>query len=135
MAVLNIIKDEHPTLRKQAHKIKQFDPSLKKLAQDMFETMRAANGIGLAANQIDKLIRIIVVELTPDPEDDAPGSPAVRLALCNPEIVEGKGRQVGPEACLSLPGWIGDVPRFANVVVKAQTLEGKATRVKADGMF
>jgi len=129
------VADEHPSLRKQAHKIKQFDPSLKKLAQDMFETMRAANGIGLAANQIDQLIRIIVVELTPDPEEDAPGSRAVRLALCNPEIVESKGRSIGTEACLSLPGWIGEVPRAANVVVKGQTLDGKATRVKADGMF
>jgi peptide deformylase len=135
MATLKIVTDDHPTLRKQAHKIKQFDPNLKKLAQDMFETMRAANGVGLAANQIDRLIRLIVVEVTPDPESDAPGSPAVRLALCNPELVEGKGRQVGPEACLSLPGWIGDVPRYYNVVVKGQTLEGKSTRVKADGYF
>ena len=135
MAILNIITDENPSLRKQAHKIKQFDPALKKLAQDMFETMRAANGIGLAANQIDQLIRIIVVELTPDAEEDAPGSRAVRLALCNPEIVEGKGHSIGTEACLSLPGWIGEVPRAASVVVKGQTLDGKATRVKADGMF
>ena len=114
MAILPIVVDDHPTLRKQAHKIKQFDPSLKRLAQDMFETMRAANGIGLAANQIDKLIRIIVVELTPDPEEDAPAASAVRMALCNPEIVEGKGRVIGTEACLSLPGWIGEVPRVSS---------------------
>src|SRR5579859_6211079 len=135
MAVLNIITNEHPALRKQAHKIKQFDTSLKRLAQDMFETMRAANGIGLAANQINQLVRIIVVELTPDPEEDAPGSRAVRLALCNPEVVEGQGRALGTEACLSLPGWIGEVPRYTRVVVKGQNLEGKATRVKADGLF
>jgi peptide deformylase len=135
MAILPIVVDDHPTLRKQAHKVKQFDASLKRLAQDMFETMRAANGIGLAANQIDKLVRMIVVELTPDPEDDPPGSQAVRMALCNPEIVEGKGRVIGTEACLSLPGWIGEVPRYQSVTVKAQTLEGKSTRVKADGMF
>jgi len=135
MAVLEVITDDHPVLRQKAHKIKKFDPSLKKLAQDMFETMRVENGVGLAANQINLLIRIIVVELTPDPEDDAPGSKAVRMALCNPELVEGKGRVVAPEACLSLPGWIGDVPRYATVVVKAQTLDGKPTRVKADGWF
>ncbi len=135
MAILHIVTDDHPTLRKPAHKIKQFDPSLKKLAQEMFETMRAASGIGLAANQIDKLIRLVVIELTPDPEEDAPGSRAVRLALCNPEIVEGKGRVLGTEACLSLPGWIGEVPRYANVTVKGQTLDGKPTRIKADGMF
>ena len=135
MALLQIVTDDHPSLRKQAHKIKQFDGALKKLAQDMFETMRAANGIGLAGNQIDKLIRLIVVELTPDPEEDAPGSQAVRMALCNPEIIDGKGRVMGTEACLSLPGWVGEVPRHEHVVVKAQTLEGKQTRVKADGMF
>lgn len=133
MAILSIVTDDHPTLRNQAHKIKQFDPALKKLAADMFETMHAANGVGLAANQIDRLIRIIVVELTPDPEDGAPDNRAVRLALCNPELVEGKGRLLGTEACLSLPGWIGEVPRYASVAVKAQTLEGKPTRVKADG--
>jgi peptide deformylase len=135
MAVLEVIKDDHPVLRQKAHKIKQFDAGLKRLAQDMFETMRANVGVGLAANQINQLIRIIVVELTPDPEDDAPGSKAVRLALCNPELVEGKGRVLAHEACLSLPGWTGEVPRYANVVVKGQTLEGKPTRVKADGWF
>ncbi len=135
MALLKIVQDEHPTLRKPAHRVKQFDPALRKLAQDMFETMRAANGIGLAANQIDRLLRLIVIELTPDPEDDAPGSPAVRLTLCNPEIVESRGRETGVEACLSLPGWIGEVPRASAVVVKGQTLDGKATRIKADGMF
>lgn len=135
MAVLEVIKDDHPVLRQKAHKIKQFDAGLKRLAQDMFETMRANVGVGLAANQINQLIRIIVVELTPDPEDDAPGSKAVRLALCNPELVEGKGRVLAHEACLSLPGWTGEVPRYANVVVKGQTLDGKPTRVKADGWF
>jgi peptide deformylase len=73
--------------------------------------------------------------LTPHPEEDRGGSPAVRIALCNPEIVSADGRQVGPEACLSLPGWIGEVPRAAKVTVRAQTLEGKRIKINADGLY
>src|SRR5262249_24277437 len=108
MSVLPILTDEHPTLRRKARKITQFDAALKRQVADMFETMRAANGIGLAGNQIGSLLRVLVIEITPDPEEDRGGSPAVRIALCNPEIGRAEGRQVGPEACLSLPGWIAD---------------------------
>jgi peptide deformylase len=135
MALLPILVDEHPILRRKAHKITQFDAALKKQANDMFETMRVANGIGLAANQVGSLLRIIVVELTPHPEEDRGGSPAVRIALCNPEILSASGRQVGPEACLSLPGWIGEVPRAEKVTVRAQTLEGKRIKINADGLY
>lgn len=135
MAVLDILVDDDPVLRRKANKIKQFDASLKKLAADMFETMRAANGIGLAGNQVGVLLRIIVVELTPDPEEDEPGSKAIRMAICNPEIVDSSGTQVGPEGCLSLPGWVGDVPRFARVTVRGQSLDGKPLKIKADGLF
>src|SRR4051812_45358922 len=135
MAVLTILKDDHPILRRKAQKIARFDAALKKQANDMFETMRVANGIGLAANQVGSLLRILVIELTPSPEEDRGGSPAVRIALCNPEILSASGRQVGPEACLSLPGWTGDVPRAAKVTVRAQTLEGKRIKINADGLY
>lgn len=135
MAVLPIMVDDDPVLRRKAHKLKQFDGALKKLAADMFDTMREANGIGLAGNQIGVLLRLIVVELTPDPEEDKPGSKAIRMAICNPEIISRAGRQVGSEACLSLPGWVGDVPRAERVEVRGQSLDGKALKIKADGLF
>jgi peptide deformylase len=135
MAVLPILMDDHPILRRKARKITQFDAALRKQANDMFETMHAANGMGLAANQVGSLQRIVVIEITPDPEEDRGGSPAVRIILCNPEIVQADGRQVGPEACLSLPGWIGEVPRAQKVVVKAQTVEGKRIKINADGLY
>ena len=137
MAVLKVLIDDHPILRRKAHKITQFDAGLKKLANDMFETMHKSEvqGIGLAANQVGILQRIIIVELTPDPEEDRNGSPAVRITLCNPEIVEAGGREVAPEACLSLPGWVGEVPRAARIVVRAQNLEGKRIKINADGIY
>ena len=135
MSVLPILTDEHPILRRKARKIAQFDAALKRQVADMFETMRAANGIGLAANQVGSLLRVLVIEITPDPEEDRGGSPAVRIALCNPELVQAEGRQVGPEACLSLPGWIAEVPRALKVVVRAQTLDGKRIKINADGLY
>ena len=135
MGALTILTDDHPILRRRAQKITQFDAALKKQANDMFETLRVANGIGLAANQVGSLARIIVIELTPHPEEDRGGSPAVRIALCNPEILSADGRQVGPEACLSLPGWIGEVPRAAKITVRAQTPEGKRIKINADGLY
>ena len=135
MSILPILTEDHPILRRKARKIAQFDAALKKQAQDMFETMRVAAGIGLAANQVGSLLRIVVIELSPHPEEDRGGSPAVRIALCNPEILQADGRQVAPEACLSLPGWIGEVPRAEKIVVRAQTLDGKRIKINADGLY
>ncbi len=132
MAVLQIRINDDPVLRQKAKRITTVDDRIRQLAQDMVDTMRAANGIGLAAPQVGVLLRLIVVEI---PEDRDEGQRYHFTVLVNPEIVKATGEQVGPEGCLSLPGLIGEVRRAAKVVVKGLDLKGKEVRVKAQGLF
>lgn len=131
MAVMKIITEEDSRLREKSIKVRKVDDELRRLASSMRETMDSAKGVGLAAPQIGILRRIIVVGVPEgmDREDD----PAVDLALVNPEIIRNSGRQVGPEGCLSIPFWVGDVPRWMSVTVKARDLEDKEVRIKAHG--
>lgn len=117
---------EHPALRRKAKKVSRFDAYIERLVNDMWETMRAAPGVGLAAPQIGESIRVLVAEY----EDE-------HVALVNPEILK-KSDEIllGTEGCLSIPGVVGDdVPRAASVVVKARDPKGKEVRVKAEGWF
>ena len=133
MAILPISYDPDPILREKAKRIKSFDANLRKLAEDMFETMRANTGVGLAAPQIGQSIRLLVAELEPDKES---GERGFKVALCNPEIVKASEEMASDfEGCLSIPGWIGEVPRHVSVVVKAQTTEGKEMRIKANDYY
>jgi len=123
MSIRKIITAENPTLRMKAKKVHRFDASLPKLIDDMFETMHAANGAGLAAPQIDLSLRIFVAEY----EDR-------RIAVVNPEIIKAEGEVLGSEGCLSIPGYYGDnIRRAENVVVKGQDVHGKDVRVRAEG--
>jgi peptide deformylase len=129
MAIRDIITLGHPTLRQKARKVTKFGPELKQLIDDMIETMRAAPGVGLAAPQIDVLERIIVLEL---PADEEEGLPAELYAFVNPEIVKvSREIEEGEEGCLSIPGYIGEVPRPVEVVVRGQDAFGRPQRVKA----
>ncbi len=117
---------ENKLLRTRAKKISRFDAHLQKLVDDMFETMRAAPGVGLAGPQIGETIRVLVAEY----EDE-------RLALVNPEIIKRSDEILyGTEGCLSIPGVVGDdVPRASAVTVKARDPHGKEIRIKADDWF
>jgi peptide deformylase len=132
MAMLEIILEGDPRLRQKATKIRTVDAGLRKLAADMKETMIAAPGLGLAGPQIGVMRRLIVVNIPAghETEDD----PEVDLALVNPEIVKAQGREVGQEGCLSIPGWIADVPRAESVTVKAIDLNNKPVRLKLRGL-
>src|SRR5687768_4714607 len=133
MAILPITYDPDPLLREKAKRIKTFDAGLRKLVEDMFETMHSSVGVGLAAPQIGQSIRLLVAELKPDKETKERG---FKVALCNPEIVKASEEMVSDfEGCLSIPGWIGEVPRHVSVVVKAQTPEGKEMRIKANDYY
>ena len=128
MAILEIVLEGDGRLRQNATRIRHVDDGLRRLAADMHETMLAAPGIGLAAPQIGITRRLIVVHV---PENyDVDGEPATTLALVNPEIVKAQGRIVGQEGCLSIPGWIGDVPRADAITVKAIDLDNKPVRLK-----
>jgi peptide deformylase len=133
MAHLEMRYEPDPILREKAKRIKTFDANLRKLASDMFETMHSHSGVGLAGPQIGQPIRLLVAEYVPDPKEEERG---FKVALCNPEIVKASEEmEDGIEGCLSIPGWIGEVPRHASVTVKAQTPEGKEVRIKADHYY
>lgn len=129
MAIRQIITLGHPTLRQKARKVTKFGPELQQLIEDMVETMRKAPGVGLAAPQINIQERIIVLELPADEED---GVPAELYAFVNPEIVKAsRDLEKGEEGCLSIPGYIGEVERSVEVVVRGQDAFGRPQRVKA----
>jgi peptide deformylase len=113
-----IVRYGDPVLEKAAEAITEFNGDLRKLADDMFESMYAAHGVGLAAPQIGISKRVVVIDVT-FKED-----PAAKLVLINPEIVKAEGRQRGSEGCLSLPDFREDVTRANVVTVRAQDLEG-----------
>ncbi len=131
MAVRRILTGEDPRLRVKSKEVRVFDKSLKRLIQDMLDTMHAANGLGLAAIQIGVPLRVIVVEIPPE----EPEKKGKLYALVNPEITKMEGEQLGEEGCLSLPGLIGEVKRAASVVVEAKTPNGKKVRIKANGLL
>jgi peptide deformylase len=129
MAILRIVLEGDPRLREKAQRIGKVDDSLRRLAADMHETMDDAPGVGLAGPQVGVMRRIIVVHVPG--EYIADGADDMRLTLLNPEIIKGYGREVATEGCLSIPGWIGDVPRMTSINVKALGLDGRPIRIKA----
>jgi peptide deformylase len=133
MAILDIITEGDQRLRQKAVKIKRIDTGIRRLAEDMYETMLDAPGIGLAAPQVGVLMRLITIDIPDDYEDD--GSEGASLILINPEIIKATGSQIEPpEGCLSIPNWIGNVPRAQRVVVKARDLDFREVRVRAEGL-
>lgn len=124
-----IVKYGDPVLEKPAQTINDFDDDLRKLAEDMFESMYAAHGVGLAAPQIGISKRIAVIDVT-FKED-----PNAKLVLVNPEIVKKQGKQKGSEGCLSLPEFREQVSRANVVTVRAQNLEGEWFETTGEGLM
>jgi peptide deformylase len=115
-----------PVLETQAEKITEFDtPELHKLIDDMFESMYAAKGVGLAAPQVGVSQRLTVIDCTggPNASDDDKVEPE-KIVLINPRIVHMEGKQVGEEGCLSIPGFREDVKRAKICKVRAQDAKG-----------
>jgi len=127
--VYPIVKFGDPVLEKKAAIITEFDEELRKLADDMFESMYAAHGVGLAAPQIGISKRIAVIDVTfkEDPE--------AKIVLVNPEIVHTEGRQTSSEGCLSIPEFREKVTRPMKVKVRAQNLEGKTIEVEGEELL
>ena len=132
MAVRPVVTLPDPVLRRKAHKVTDFGPDLQKLIDDMIETMRNEPGVGLAAPQVGESLRLIVVEYNENEEDEE--SPLKLYAVANPEFSRVSPETVvGPEGCLSIPGYWGDVERHEAVVVKAQNRRGQPVTIKAKG--
>ena len=118
-------------LRKRAEEVQEITPELRQFAEEMLETMYEASGIGLAAPQVGRSIRLIVVDVTTG--QDAPREPHI---LFNPKVVEKDGASVAEEGCLSIPGVWADVERPEKITVEALEKDGKPLVLKdIDGMF
>jgi len=124
-----VVKYPDPVLARPGAPVTEFDAKLKKLVEEMFESMYAAQGIGLAAPQISLSKRLTVIDLSfnKKPED--------RIVLVNPEVVERKGKQLEEEGCLSLPEIREKVSRAAWVKVRAQNVKGEWFEVEGEELL
>jgi peptide deformylase len=126
MALLNILHFPDPKLRTIAKPVTLFDGELKQFVNDMFETMYEAPGIGLAASQVDRHIRLLVIDVSD--KGDAP------RCFINPEILEADGEGRMDEGCLSIPGYYEPVTRANHIRVRAQKVNGDFFEVEAEDL-
>ncbi|KZS47854.1 peptide deformylase [Paenibacillus glucanolyticus] len=126
MAIRIIVKEPDEVLHKKAKEVTKITPNVQKLLDDMADTMYDADGVGLAAPQVGILKRLIVIDA---------GDEHGLIKMINPEIVESEGEQFGPEGCLSIPGWNGDVRRAEKVTVKGLNREGNELIVTGTGLL
>ncbi len=125
MAVLPLKVVPNPVLRQKAKRVKVIDAFIRRLAEDMVDTMRHHQGVGLAANQVGVLKRVITIEVPEEP---------VRV-LINPEIIKREGERELEEGCLSIPEYRGLVTRALWVRAKALELGGTEVRIRAEGIL
>jgi len=124
VAVLPILTQEAPILRQRAKRVPRVDDSIRKLIDDMVDTMVAAPGVGLAAPQVGVGLRVAVIKTDQNLH-----------TLVNPEMVKAEGEQIGMEGCLSVPGYVGEVKRALRVVARGLNRNGRPVRVKGDGLL
>jgi len=130
MALLDICTYPDSVLREQAAPVDKVDRSMRKLMDDMIETMYDAPGIGLAANQVGKPMQAIVLDLQ-RPEEDERGL----IALANPRVVASRGQIVYEEGCLSVPDFFAKVKRCQEVTVRGLDIEGRTVEITAEGLL
>jgi peptide deformylase len=118
-----------PVLKKKAKPVAKVDDSIRALVKDMFETMYAADGVGLAAPQIGVLQRVIVLDTSPRQEGARP------LAMLNPEIIGLEGKTTYTEGCLSIPGEAEDVDRAERCTVRFLDVEGQEQTLECEGLL
>jgi peptide deformylase len=124
MAILPILTQESPILRQKAKRVPRVDTSIRKLIDDMVDTMIAAPGVGLAAPQVGVGLRVCVIKTDQNLH-----------TLINPEMVKHEGEQVGMEGCLSIPGYVGEVKRYMKVVARGLNRHGKPVKIKGDALL
>ena len=126
MALLDILHYPDPRLRTRAQPVVHVDDTLRRLIDDMFETMYAAPGIGLAATQVNVHLRLVVIDISEDRSEP--------LCLINPEIVEAAGQESSQEGCLSVPDVFEAVTRAERIRVRALDREGQSRIIEASGL-
>ena len=127
MALLPILKFPDTRLKQVAQAVTQFNSALKKLADDMAETMYEAPGVGLAATQVDVHKQVVVIDVSEAKNE--------LLVLINPKITQLNGTQTGEEGCLSVPGIYDKVKRAETVTASYQDLQGKPQTISAEGLL
>lgn len=127
MTKLTILEFPDPRLRKKAARVEVVDDALRELIDDLFETMYAAPGIGLAATQVDVHRRLLVADISPDKTEP--------YALINPEILERDGVAVTEEGCLSVPGYYEEVERAEHIRVRFLDRDGETVEMEAEGLL
>ena len=125
MTVLPIRVMPDPILKQRSKRVRTIDGSIRKLLDNMLETMHAAPGVGLAAPQIGVPLRVIVIGM-PEEED---------MVLVNPQIVRRRGERLVNEGCLSIPGYVGEIKRAESITVKGRDQTGKEIRIKANELL
>lgn len=142
--ILEIVKYGSPVLRAKGKPVAKIDERISGLAMDMIETMREANGIGLAAQQVGEAIQLTVLEV---PEmDERPSTMAINgkecnlkdwmpMVLINPQLELGAEREIGIEGCLSFPEITADILRSVTVRARGQLLDGSVIELEATGLF
>ena len=126
---MTILKYGAPSLRENSRPVEKFDDDLEKLTADMFETMYAAPGVGLAAPQVGVNIRLIVIDISGGKEFDK------KIVLCNPRIIAFEGKQDGDEGCLSVPDFYEQITRPMKVAVEARNIKGESILVEGEGLL
>jgi len=124
-----IVKYGDPVLEKPGAAVKKFDEELEELAEDMFASMYAAQGVGLAAPQIGKSLRLAVVDVT------GGKNPEAKIVLANPEVIHAEGEVREEEGCLSIPGFRGYVIRPQFVTVRAQNAKGETFEIRGENLL
>jgi peptide deformylase len=124
-----IVKYGDPILEKPGASVKKFDAELEQLAEDMFASMYAAQGVGLAAPQIGLSLRLAVVDVT------GGKNPEAKIVLANPEVIHAEGEVREEEGCLSVPGFRGYVLRPQFVTVRAQNVKGEAFEIRGENLL
>jgi peptide deformylase len=127
--IYSIVKYGDPVLEKPGAPVKKFDAELEELAEDMFASMYAAQGVGLAAPQIGKSMRFAVVDVT------GGKNPEAKIVLANPEITHAEGEVREEEGCLSVPGFRGYVVRPQFVTVRAQNAKGEVFEIRGENLL
>lgn len=133
-----------PILRAKGKRIEKLDDRIRELAQNMIETMHAANGVGLAAQQIGEPLQLTVLDVSQVEErpstmklngKEVDPKTAMPLILLNPQLTLSRETSIGPEGCLSFPEITGEIERSDSVTARGETLEGESIKVEATGLL
>jgi peptide deformylase len=142
--ILSILQYGDPILRAKGKRIEKIDEHIRGLAANMIETMHAANGVGLAAQQVGEALQLTVLDVSQVEDrpstlelngEDTDPKTAMPLVLINPEIEVGAATEVGTEGCLSFPEITGQIERAKSIIARGQTVEGDPIAIQASGLL